>query len=226
MPYASAIGWASRMASRRRPGFPAQFIAEGLDQTRGWFYTLLVLSTALFDKPAFQNVVVNGWCWPPTARRCRKLKKNYPDPNAWSSRRSAPTPARLSDRFPGGAGRADELQRGRAEGDRAHGGAPLLERPVVLHHLCSVDGLPSRNAGRRCRRTRPEIDRWILSVLHSLVRDVNREMEAYRLYNVVPRLVAFIDDLTTWYIRRSRPRFWKNADRTDQAAAYATLYAC
>src|SRR5581483_10469994 len=71
---------------------------------------------------------------------------------------------------------------------------------------------------------RPDIDRWILSVLQSLIADVNREMEGYRLYNVVPRLVTFIDDLTNWFIRRSRPRFWKGEDDRDQATAYATLY--
>jgi len=71
---------------------------------------------------------------------------------------------------------------------------------------------------------RPDIDRWILSLLQSLVADVNQEMEGYRLYNVVPRLVHFIDDLTNWYVRRSRPRFWKSDDTGDKACAYATLY--
>ncbi len=71
---------------------------------------------------------------------------------------------------------------------------------------------------------RADIDRWILSVLQSLIRDVNVEMEAYRLYTVVPRLVAFIDDLTNWYVRRSRARFWKSEDDRDKANAFATLY--
>ena len=78
--------------------------------------------------------------------------------------------------------------------------------------------------GIPCQTERPELDRFILSSLASLVADVNREMQAYRLYNVVPRLVSYIDVLTNWYIRLSRRRFWKSDDDADKADAYATLY--
>jgi isoleucyl-tRNA synthetase len=87
-----------------------------------------------------------------------------------------------------------------------------------------VDGYDPRSTKAPAPSARPDIDRWVLSVLQSLIADVNHEMENYRLYNVVPRLVRFIDDLTNWYVRRSRPRFWKSADDADKACAYATLY--
>jgi isoleucyl-tRNA synthetase len=87
-----------------------------------------------------------------------------------------------------------------------------------------VDGFDPRTASPRPASERAELDRYILSVLESLVRDVNTEMEAYRLYNVVPRLVGFIDTLTNWYVRLSRRRFWKSDDDVDKVDAYATLY--
>src|SRR5262249_16429190 len=87
-----------------------------------------------------------------------------------------------------------------------------------------VDGFTPGQAKARPVAERPELDRFILSGLASLVRDVNREMELYHLYNVVPRLVGFIDVLTNWYIRLSRRRFWKSDDDADKADAYATLY--
>src|SRR5690606_6768448 len=117
-------------------------------------------------------------------------------------------------------------------------GLKEIVRTVVLPYwnalsffttYASVDGYDPRTAEPPVLEARPDVDRWILSVLQSLVADVNREMEGYRLYNVVPRLVRFIDDLTNWYVRRSRPRFWRprferGEDDQDKAAAYATLY--
>ena len=88
----------------------------------------------------------------------------------------------------------------------------------------SIDGYDPRTWQPAQLADRADIDRWIVSVLQSLVRDVNQEMEAYRLYAVVPRLVNFIDDLTNWYVRRSRERFWKTEDDADKTDAFATLY--
>ncbi len=114
-----------------------------------------------------------------------------------------------------------------AERDRAHGSPvlPYWNAASFFTTYAAVDGYDPRSwtAAEPARRV-PEMDRWALSNLQSLIRDVNREMEAYRLDRVVPRLVAFIDDLTNWYIRRTRERFWRNSDRADQAAAYATLH--
>jgi isoleucyl-tRNA synthetase len=225
MPYAQRHWMGGATGTEAPSGFPAQFIAEGLDQTRGWFYTLLVLSTALFDKPAFQNVVVNGLVLAADGQKMSKSKKNYPDP------------AMVLEEIGADALRAYLIDSPVVRGEPmsfSEAGLKEIVRTVVLPYwnalsffttYAAVDGYHPGRWQAAAPAQRPEIDRWVLSVLHSLIQDVNREMEAYRLYNVVPRLVAFIDDLTTWYIRRSRPRFWKNTDRRDQANAYATLYA-
>jgi isoleucyl-tRNA synthetase len=204
--------------------FPAQFIAEGLDQTRGWFYTLLVLSTALFDKPAFKNVVVNGLVLAEDGQKMSKSKKNYPDPNL------------VLDQYGADALRAYLIDSPvvRAEPLKfSESGLKEIVRTVVLPYwnalsffttYAAVDGFDPRTWTARTPRDRRPVDRWVLSVMQSLIRDVNTEMEAYRLYNVVPRLVEFIDQLTNTYIRLNRARFWKSDDRQDQADAYHTLY--
>ncbi len=204
--------------------FPAHFIAEGLDQTRGWFYTLLVLGTSLFDRSPFRNVVVNGLILAEDGQKMSKSKKNYPDPNVVISTYGAD------------AVRAYMIDSPVVRGEPlrfSERGLKEIVRTVVLPYwnalsffttYAIVDGYDPGATRPSSPGERPAIDRWILSVLQSLLSDVNREMEGYRLYNVVPRLVAFIDDLTNWYVRRSRPRFWKSDDDADKTNAYATLY--
>lgn len=223
MPYAQQH-YPFENADRLDAFFPAHFIAEGLDQTRGWFYTLLVLGTSLFGKSPFRNVIVNGLILAEDGQKMSKSKKNYPDPNAVLATHGAD------------ALRAYMIDSPVVRGEPlrfSERGLKEIVRTVVLPYwnalsffttYASVDGYDPRVAKAPQLEERPDIDRWILSVLTSLLSDVNREMEAYRLYNVVPRLVEFIDDLTNWYIRRSRPRFWKSKDDADKAAAYATLY--
>jgi isoleucyl-tRNA synthetase len=204
--------------------FPADFIAEALDQTRAWFYYLLVLSTALFDKPSFRNVVVNGLVLAEDGAKMSKSKKNYPDPG------------KILEQIGADALRAYLIDSPvvRAEPLRfSERGLKEIVRTVVLPYwnalsffgtYASLDGWDPRTRAARPVSERAELDRFVLSVLESLVRDVNREMEAYRLYNVVPRLVDFIDVLTNWYVRLSRRRFWKSQDDADKADAYSTLY--
>jgi isoleucyl-tRNA synthetase len=212
--------------------FPAEFIAEGLDQTRGWFYTLLVLSTALFDKPPFRNVIVNGMVLAEDGAKMSKSKKNYPDPS------------HIFEAYGADALRAYLVDSPivRAEPLRfSERGVKEVVRKVLLplrsawsffvqyanidgwHPLTGLPDVPTPAASDR-----PELDRWLLSVQQSLVRDVNEHMEGYYLYKVVPAVVSFIDDLTNWYIRRSRRRFWRSTEEagglTDKASAYATLY--
>jgi isoleucyl-tRNA synthetase len=204
--------------------FPADFIAEGLDQTRAWFYYLLVLSTALFDKPSFKNVVVNGIVLAEDGKKMSKRLKNYPDPVRVIHEIGAdPLRAYLIN---SPVVRAETLR-------FSETGLKEIVRTVVLPYwnalsffttYAIVDGFHPGDKRERPVAERAELDRYILSSLESLVRDVNREMEGYRLYNVVPRLLWFIDVLTNWYIRRSRRRFWKSDDDADKADAYATLY--
>jgi isoleucyl-tRNA synthetase len=204
--------------------FPAHFIAEGLDQTRGWFYTLLVLGVALFGKSPFRNVVVNGLILAEDGQKMSKSKKNYPDPNIVISMYGADALRAYMIDSPVVRGEPLRFsERGLREIVRTVI-LPFWNATSFFSTYAAVDGYDPRTWKAPPPSERPDIDRWVLSVLQSLVADVNREMEGYRLYNVVPRLVAFIDDLTNWYVRSSRPRFWKSEDDRDKLSAYATLY--
>jgi len=205
--------------------FPAHFIAEGLDQTRGWFYTMLVLGTTIFGKSPYRNVIVNGMILARDGKKMSKSLKNYPDPNEMLEAFGADALRAYLIDSP--VVRAEELRFEEA-------GLKEIVRTVVLPYwnvlsffttYASIDGYDPRTWKPAPVADRADIDRWILSVLQSLVRDVNEEMEAYRLYTVVPRLVSFIDDLTNWYVRSSRARFWKSEDDRDKTNAFATLYS-
>ena len=202
---------------------PADFIAEGLDQTRGWFYTLLVLSTALFDRPAFKNVIVNGLILAEDGRKMSKSLKNYPDPNDVIREHGADALRAYLINSP--VVRAEPMRFTEA-------GVRDVVRSVVLPlwnaysffaTYAAVDKwVPPVNSTPVAERAL--MDRWIISMAQSLVREVNEEMEAYRLYNVIPAVLGFIDHLTNWYIRRSRRRFWHNESSADKQHAFETLY--
>ncbi len=208
--------------------YPADFIAEGLDQTRGWFYTLVVLGTAIFDEIPFENCVVTGLILAEDGRKMSKSLQNYPDPGE------------VLDEFGADALRAYLIDSPvvRAETLRFSGeGVRSYVRTVLLPFwnaysffttYAEADGITAADlAAAPPLPERPEIDRWIMSVLQSLVHSVNEEMDQYRLFAVIAPILGFVDDLTNWYIRRSRRRFWSrrngNDDR-DKLAAFATLY--
>ena len=202
---------------------PADFIAEGLDQTRGWFYTLLVLSTALFDRPAFKNVIVNGLILAEDGRKMSKSLKNYPDPNEVINTHGADALRAYLINSP--VVRAEPMR-------FTESGVRDVVRSVVLPlwnaysffatYAAVDEWAPPEEPTPVAERAL--MDKWIISMAQSLVRDVNVEMEAYRLYNVIPRVLGFIDHLTNWYIRRSRRRFWHNEDSADKQHAFETLY--
>lgn len=206
--------------------FPAHFIAEGLDQTRGWFYTLMVLSTALFDKAPFRNVIVNGLVLAEDGAKMSKSKQNYPDPALILNGIGADALRAYLISSP--VVRAEPLRFSEA-------GVKDVVRTVLLPlqnalsffvTYANVEGWDPKVEMAKAPKLaeRPELDRWLLSGLQSLVREVNTQMEGYYLYKVVPPMLAFIDDLTNWYIRRSRRRFSRNESKVDQQSAFATLY--
>ncbi len=200
--------------------FPADYIAEGLDQTRGWFYTLVVHATAIFDSVPFQNCLVNGMILAEDGRKMSKSLKNYPDPFELLQATGADALRAFLINSP--VVRAEPLR-------FTERGVREVVRTVLLPYwnaysfftmYASAEGLSSADLSAAAPAAdRPEIDRWILSVLQSLIKTVNEEMEGYYLYNVIPPLIDFVDDLTNWYIRRSRRRFWAADDD-----AFATLY--
>ena len=207
-------------------GFPADFIAEGLDQTRGWFYTLTVLAAALFQKPAFKNVIVNGIILAEDGTKMSKSKRNYPDPNELIDRTGADA-VRLF-MIDSAALKAEDLR-------FSEEGVRQIVKSVMLPLWNAVGFLISNHNADRGKgqlswqpgdtwSSDNELDRWVMAKLQHLIAQVEREMESYELYNVVPDLVAFVDGLTNWYVRRSRRRFWKSENDGDKNAAYATLY--
>ena len=215
---------------RFKQQFPADFIAEGLDQTRAWFYTLLVLSTALFDKPPFKNVIVNGLVLAEDGSKMSKSKKNYPDPNLILNQYGADALRAYLINSP--VVKAEPLlfnEKGVKEVVRSVL-LPLYNTWSFFVQYANIDGwekIPSELPITKAEKT-AEIDQWIVSKLHSLTQEINTQMEGYYLYKVIPRMLGFIDDLTNWYIRRSRRRFWRNATepgaQADKQAAYSTLY--
>jgi isoleucyl-tRNA synthetase len=226
MPYAQ-IHYPFEKKTEFENRFPAQFIAEGLDQTRGWFYTLLVLASAIFNEPPFKNVVVNGLVLAEDGSKMSKSKRNYPDPMLILEEYGADALRAYLINSP--VVRAEPLlfsEKGVREVVRTVM-LPLYNCWSFFVQYANIDGWLPGNTALACEQ-RPEIDAWILSKLQSLILNVNTQMEGYYLYKVVPPMLDFIDDLTNWYIRRSRRRFWKNtsddASRLDKEFAYATLY--
>ena len=203
-------------------GLPADFIAEGLDQTRGWFYTLMVLSTALFDRPAFSNVIVNGLILAEDGKKMSKRLRNYPPPDLILDAHGADA-LRLY-LINSGAVRAEDLrfsERGVRDVVRL-ALLPLWNAYNFFVTYALIDGFDP--AAPRANTSDDILDQWIRSRVSTLTLTVREEMDAYRLYRVVPELIRFIDDLTNWYIRLNRRRFWKPGLEGDKADAYGTLY--
>ncbi|MFZ1735385.1 MAG: class I tRNA ligase family protein [Candidatus Moraniibacteriota bacterium] len=220
MPYAE-MHYPFENREKFETGFPAQFIAEGVDQTRAWFYYLHVLGVSLRDSNAFQHVIVNGTVLAEDGKKMSKKLKNYPDPMGIVEKHGA-----------------DALR------------FYLLSSPVVAaenFNFSERDLVDStRNSFRMLWNTysffvmyanidewKPKetlvtsenlLDRWIQSELQVLIKEVNSAMETYELNRAVRALVPFFDHLSNWYIRRSRKRFWKSEDDADKDDAYQTLY--
>ena len=220
MPYAQ-LHYPFENESMFEQGFPAEFIAEGLDQTRGWFYTLIVLGTALFGTHPFKNVIVNGIVMAEDGKKMSKSLKNYSPPDG------------LMETYGADALRLYLINSGlvKAEEQRfADSGVKDMVRRALLPWLNAYKFLNTYTQIDNWQPddSRPDstniMDQWILSRLESLKDNIATEMENYRLYNVVPALFDFIEDLTNWYIRLNRSRFWAEGEVPDKFSAYQTLY--
>jgi isoleucyl-tRNA synthetase len=204
-------------------GFPAEFIAEGLDQTRGWFYSLVVLGTALFDQPAFRSVIVNGLVLAEDGAKMSKSKQNFTAPDLTMNEYGADALRRYL--INSGLVKAEE-QRFADSGVRDMTRRALLPWYNAFNFLVTYAEIDGWSPAINFTPADNILDRWILSRLQTLKSTVSSEMEAYRLYNVVPRLFEFIEELTNIYIRLNRSRFWGEQHSTDKFAAYSTLHTC
>lgn len=200
-------------------GFPADFIGEGLDQTRGWFYTLTILSTALFNKPAFKNVIVNGIILAEDGAKMSKRLRNYPDPSLVVQKYGADAVRLYMMHSP--AVRADDLR-------FSENGVELILRQILipLWNAYSFFISYARLYKWEPKELKEEatIDRWLLSLFQKLVHQVESGMDDYNLNAAVEPFVGFVDQLTNWYIRRSRRRFWEDEATPDRDQAFSTLY--
>lgn len=230
MPYAQ-LHYPEENADRFQNIFPADFVAEGLDQTRGWFYTLNVLATALFDKPAFQNVIVNGVILDDSGKKMSKRHRNYTPPETLMETYGADSVRlyllnsallRAEDLIFSDKGVKDIARMLLLPLWNAH--SFLITYAKADHwnpskSLLSADLTPKEH----------KLDRWILSRFEALKFDVESHMQTYKLYLVVPSILEFVEDLTNWYIRLSRRRFWGSDKQettlsSDQVSAFETLY--
>lgn len=204
--------------------FPANFISEGLDQTRGWFYTLTVLAAHLFDKPAFQNCIVNGLVLASDGRKMSKSLRNYTDPVEAINKFGADA-LRLF-LIHSAVVRADDL-RYSDEGVRdviKNIILPLWNSYSFFVTYANIDNI--QPAGHLFDEKLPvnPLDAWLLSITQKLVKDVTAGLDDYDLSGAVDPIVKFIDEMNNWYIRRSRRRFWKSENDSDKKEAYEALY--
>lgn len=224
MPYAQ---WHYPFENKEKfeQNYPADFIAEGVDQTRGWFYTLHAIATMAFDSVAFKNVVSNGLVQDKDGRKMSKrlgnavepfetLAKYGADATRWYMISNAPPWDNLKFDLSG----LEEVQR------KFFG--TLFNTYSFFSLYANIDKFTYAEAPVALEK-RPEIDRWIISMLNTLVKEVEAEYADYEPTNATRKVMHFVDaHLSNWYVRLCRRRFWKGDYSEDKIAAYQTLYDC
>ncbi|KAG5490717.1 hypothetical protein JKF63_00839 [Porcisia hertigi] len=202
--------------------FPANFVSEGLDQTRGWFYTLLVLSVALFDVPPFRNVAVCGLILAEDGKKMSKRLKNYPEPNLVMNTYGADALRMYMISSP--VVRAEPL-RFREAGVKGVVKDILLPLFNAAKFFISNTNYCMAAGGQVSLQVRStnEMDRWILASCQTLLRYVKAEMKLYHLYNVVPGILHFVENLSNWYVRMNRRRMKNATDSGDRSQALSTM---
>jgi isoleucyl-tRNA synthetase len=210
-----------------KSSFPADFISEGIDQTRGWFYTLLVLSTHLFNKPPAKNVIVSGLVLAADGKKMSKRLKNYPEPGI------------VIDKFGSDALRLylinspvvrAETLKFKEEGVKDVISKVFLPWYNAYKFFLTQTAVLKKDFGfdfqydHDIKKSDNVMDRWVLASCQSLIKFIRDEMTAYRLYTVVPRLLNMIDTLTNWYVRFNRKRLKGENGLDDAKLAMNTLY--
>ncbi|HTB49202.1 MAG TPA: class I tRNA ligase family protein, partial [Verrucomicrobiae bacterium] len=203
--------------------FPADLIAEAVDQTRGWFYTLHVLATALFDKPAFQNVICSGWIVAADGEKLSKRRKNY-----------APMDE-IFDQYGVDSMRFFMASSPLVNGEDTRFSTDFLrdvQRKIfmMLNNVFSFYKLYADVDGYKPAEPLVEprsdniLDQWMLSRLNVTIGSVTEALDEYRLDRATRPIGELLDDTSNWFVRRSRRRFWKSEDDGDKQQAYATLH--
>jgi isoleucyl-tRNA synthetase len=202
--------------------FPADFISESIDQTRGWFYTLVVLGAALFDMPTFRNVIVSGLILDSEGKKMSKSARNYTDPVEVISTYGAD--AMRLFLVDSAVLKAEDLR-------YTDAGVKDVVKSVIIPlwnaysffvTYANIDGVTVHNASGKLDNP---LDRWIISESERMVREVTTQLDQYDLQKAVDSFVGFIDLLNNWYIRRSRRRFWRSGGDSDKQQAYESLHA-
>lgn len=205
--------------------FPADFIAEGVDQTRGWFYTLHAIATLVMDNVAYRNVVVNGLVLDENGEKMSKTKGNAVDPFETIEKHGADAVRwyMMSNTVPWENLKFSE--RGLVDTLRKFLGT-LENSYAFLATYANVDGF-TYDKQPIPTRERPELDRWIKSRLNTTIREVDEALAAYNPTRAARAVERIVEELSNWYIRRSRRRFWKEADTDeDKKSAYETVVEC
>ncbi|MBR1838323.1 MAG: isoleucine--tRNA ligase [Bacteroidaceae bacterium] len=205
--------------------YPADFIAEGVDQTRGWFFTLHAIATMVFDSVAFKNVISNGLVLDKKGEKMSKHLGNTVDPFA-AIRKHGTDPLRwymITNSSPWDNLKFDEA--GVEEVARSFFGK-LFQTYSFLTMYANVDGFDGSQP-QVAHHERAEIDRWIISELNTLIREVTAAYDAYEPTRAGRLIAAFVvDNLSNWFVRLSRKRYWAGEMNSDKLSAYQTLYTC
>lgn len=224
MPYAQ---WHYPFENQKQfeKNFPADFIAEGVDQTRGWFYTLHAIATMLFDSVAYKNVIATGLVLDKNGNKMSKRLGNTVDPFETLDKYGADATrwymlhnAQLWDNLKFDLEGIDDIRK-KFLGTLYNVYSFFALYANIDSFKYDQEDIPIKN--------RPEIDRWIISLLNTLALDVEELMDDYEPTKAVRKIQDFVvDHLSNWYVRLCRRRFWKSEDSTDKLAAYQTLYQC
>ncbi|HEY55775.1 MAG TPA: isoleucine--tRNA ligase [Dehalococcoidia bacterium] len=202
--------------------FPADYICEAIDQTRGWFYSLHAISTLLFDRPCYKNVICLGLILDAKGEKMSKRKGNVVWPWEVINQYGA-DPLRwylFTATSPGNQRQFDAKQV--QEVSRRF----LATLWNVYSFFITYANIDRFTPGKGAKIAPSELDRWIISELNQLIADVDGGLDGYNPTEAGRKIEAFVDDLSNWYVRRSRRRFWKSESDADKLAAYTTLYEC
>ncbi len=204
--------------------FPGDFIVEYVGQVRAWFYYVHAISVGLFGKNAFKNVIVTGTISGNDGRKMSKSLGNFTDPNILMDQYSADSLRFLMLQSPALSGEDFTLQ-DKDVGDVARKLSMVWNMYDFFTMYAEVDGWEFKgDLSDPTEQLENPLDQWIISRMHQLTQNIEKNMDGYDIPNAVKPILPFIEDASNWYVRRSRRRFWKSGDDTDKNNAYRTLH--